>query len=202
MFSGIVQQTSRVTNVEHVPGLARITLDLAGLTSNLKQGASVSVGGVCLTVAAIKDSHITFEMIGETLDKTTLGSLKIDDHANIERSIRAEDEIGGHRVSGHITGTAEIIKVDTPSNNHILTIRCPAEWMDFVFPKGFIALDGCSLTVVDVGDDWFTVHLIPETLRLTTFGQKTVGDRVNLELDPMTQTIVATVRRYLDKRSF
>ncbi len=202
MFSGIVQQTSPVMNVEHAPGLTRLTLDLGDLAVGLKQGASVSVSGVCLTVARIHGSQITFDMMGETLEKTTLGSLKVGDHVNIERSIRAEDEIGGHRVSGHITGTGEIVKIDTPSNNRILTIHCPSAWMDFIFQKGFIALDGCSLTVVDVGDDWFTVHLISETLSITTFGQKRVGDHINLEFDPMTQAIVETVRRYLDKKTF
>lgn len=200
MFSGIVQQTSRVTNMEHAPGLMRLTVDLGDLAVGLTEGASVSVSGVCLTVTAMQGSQITFEMMGETLEKTTLDSLNVGERVNIERSIRATDEIGGHRVSGHIIGTAEIVNMDTPPNNRILTIRCPEAWMDFIFLKGFIALDGCSLTVVDVGENWFTVHLIPETLRLTTFDQKTVGDLVNLELDPMTRAIVETVKRYLDRR--
>ena len=197
MFSGIVQAKCPITELAHQEGLLRLVIDLGSLADQLKQGASVSVSGVCLTVADIAGSHITFQVMGETLNKTTLGSLKIWDEVNIERSVKIGDEVGGHVVSGHVTGTAKITKVETPFNNHILTLECPTAWMEFIFAKGFIALDGCSLTIVDVGTNWFTVHLIPETLRLTTFSFKKAGDLVNLEFDPMTQAVVETARRYL-----
>jgi riboflavin synthase len=180
--------------------LITIVVDLGSLAEGLQQGASVSIEGVCLTVSHIDGSRISFDMMGETLAKTTLGALKVGDRVNTERSIRADAEIGGHRVSGHVTGTAAIVNLETPPNNHILTFECEPAWMEYILPKGFIALDGCSLTVVDALPNGFTVHLIPETLRITTFGTKKVGDRVNLELDPTTQAIVETVKRYLSNK--
>lgn len=201
MFSGIVKQTSLVAAVEPRDGLVRLFVDVGAYATALQVGASVSIAGVCLTAAKVENGIVLFEVMQETLNKTTLGSLKEGDRVNTERSIRVGDEIGGHRVSGHITGMAEITQIDTPPNNRILTFHCDPSWMDCILPKGFIALDGCSLTVVDVGPDWFTVHLIPETLATTTFGMKSVGDRVNLELDPETQAIVATVKRILTSRA-
>ncbi|MEK7532799.1 MAG: riboflavin synthase, partial [Patescibacteria group bacterium] len=118
------------------------------------------------------------------------------DRVNIERSASLGDEIGGHLLSGHIMGTAEITDIDHSDNNHRVTFRAPREWMKYIFSKGFIALDGCSLTIVEVDKtaSTFTVWLIPETLRVTTFGFKKVGDKVNVEIDSRTQTIVDTVQ--------
>lgn len=197
MFSGIVQKHCPIVQLSRAEGLARITIELGSLAEDVRIGASVSVSGVCLTVVEKTASTATFEVMQETLTKTTLGLLKAGDLVNIERSIRVGDEIGGHRVSGHVTGMATIRAIETPTNNQIVTLECDHVWMDYLLPKGFVALDGCSLTIVDVGPDWFTVHLIPETLRVTTFGIKGVGDKVNLELDPETQAIVTTVKRYL-----
>jgi len=160
MFSGIVQQTSPVIAVDKKEGLTRIVIDLGDLANGIRQGASVSVSGVCLTVTHIDGASIASDMMEETLTKTTLGSLNVGDTANIERSIRADAEIGGHRVSGHVTGTATIMHLETPPNNHILTFECDPAWMEYILPKGFIALDGCSLTIVDVFPNRFTVHLI------------------------------------------
>lgn len=201
MYSGIVQGKCPVVDLKREEGLIHLTLDLGSLVENIKRGASVSISGVCLTVAEIAGSRITFDVMGETLAKTMIGMLQIGDEVNIERSAQVGDELGGHIVSGHVSGTAKIIRLEQPMNNHIVTFECAKEWMDFILPKGFIALDGCSLTIVDVGPNWFTVHLIPETLRLTTFGQKKEGDFVNLELDPMTQVVVETTKRYLAERA-
>ena len=197
MFSGIVQGMRVVQAIEQKDGLLRFTIDLEDLAEGLRLGASVSLAGVCQTAVASDAGLATFEAMQETLTKTTIGTLGVGDQLNIERSARVGDEIGGHRVSGHVTGMATIRSIERPTNNCILTFGCDPAWMEYLLPKGFVALDGCSLTIVDVGPDWFTVHLIPETLRITTFGQKKVGDRVNLELDPETQAIVATVKRYL-----
>jgi riboflavin synthase len=200
MFSGIVQGMRPLVALETTDGLSRLTLDLQDLSADLAIGASVSISGVCLTAAQIDGARVRFDVMGETLAKTTIGSLTVDNEVNVERSVRIGQEIGGHRVSGHVTGTAKITHVETPPNNRIVTISCNPAWMDYILPKGFIALDGCSLTVVDTGPDWFTVHLIPETLRVTTFGQKTVGNMVNVELDPETQAIVETVKKYLAQK--
>ena len=200
MFSGIVQRQCSVKKMTLSEGLLRFTVELNELAQDVRIGASVAVSGVCLTVVEKTTKEVTFDVIQETLTKTTLGMIHEGDQVNIERSVRVGDEIGGHRVSGHVTGMATIRSIETPTNNWIVTLGCDPVWIDYLLPKGFVALDGCSLTIVEVGSDWFTVHLIPETLRVTTFGQKKVGDKVNLELDPETQAIVATVKRYLSNK--
>lgn len=201
MFSGIVQKVGKIIDITKQEGLSRFVIQLDKLTEDLHVGASVSVSGVCLTVVEKTPAMAMFEAMSETLRKTTIGTLEEGDVVNIERSIRVGDEIGGHRVSGHVVGTAVIKSIDTPQNNHIVTIGCDSAWMDYILPKGFVAVDGCSLTVVDTGPDWFTIHLIPETLRVTTFGIKGVGDTVNIEIDPETQAIVTAVKRYLSTHS-
>lgn len=204
MFTGIVQACVRVVDMDIHPGLYHIMIELPGtLGHDLKKGNSVALDGTCLTVAAIDGDRATFEVMGETLARTTLGRLAPGHSVNVERALRSGEEVGGHAVSGHVDGTAEIIAVDKPANNHIITVRCDKSWMKYIFPKGFIALDGCSLTVAGVNrsEGTFTVHLIPETLRITTFGFRTSGDHVNLEIDRQTQAIVDTVERVLEHRS-
>lgn len=205
MFTGIVQACVLVMSFKRDGGHATLVLEFPeDRVRGLQRGASVAVDGCCLTVTAIDNTSVSFELMGETLAKTTLGAGKEGDRVNIERSATLGDEIGGHLLSGHITGTAEIIAIDHPENNHVVTFRVPEEWMKYIFPKGFIALDGASLTIVDVdrGQNTFTVWLIPETLRITTFGFKKVGDRVNVEIDSRTQTIVDTVQVLMNSGSF
>lgn len=197
MFSGIVQARRPVIQVLR-DGVLRIEIDLGDVATGINRGASISVAGVCLTAVDFDGGRVRFDVMGETLEKTTLGSLRIGDHVNIERSARVGDEIGGHRVSGHVMGKARIVNVEKTEGNCAMTFVCNPEWMQYILPKGFIALDGCSLTVVDVGSDSFSVHFIPETLLITTFGIKKEGDEVNLEIDPETQAIVETVNRYLE----
>lgn len=203
MFTGIVQDCVKVSRTEKKRGLTTFSLEFPkNLLKNLKKGASVSVDGVCLTVVKIQKNKISFDAMLETLNKTTLARLKIGDRVNIERSIRVGDEIGGHPVSGHVHGTAQIVKIENPENNHIATFECGKEWMKYIIPKGFIALDGASLTVVDVDKNWgiFTIWFIPETLKLTTFGFKKEGDLVNMEIDQQTKTIVDTIEFVLKER--
>lgn len=200
MFSGIVQKKCSIISIEDASHLRRFIIDLEDLAHDLRIGASVSVSGVCLTVIAVENTRVSFEVIQETLSKTTLGGLKKGDRVNIERSIKVGDEIGGHVLSGHIMGTGMISTIETSLNTYIVTITCQtAEWMEYILSKGFIAIDGCSLTVVDIGRDWFTIHLIPETLRVTTFSEKKIGDKVNIEIDAQTQVIVETIKRYIQK---
>lgn len=158
-------------------------------------GASVAVDGVCLTVVAIEQRCVAFDVIEETLRRTTLGSLRPGDEVNIERSLKFGDEVGGHLLSGHVMGTARIEEVRQGNCQQEVWFGCPPEWMEAILPKGYIAIDGASLTVVDVEVGRFSVHLIPETLRVTTLGNKGVGDLVNIEFDLQTQAIVATVKR-------
>ncbi len=197
MFTGIVQGAFPIRGVVDRPGLRTLAIDLPPeLRAGLEIGASVAISGVCLTVAGLEGDAASFDAIDETQRRTTLGRLRPGDRVNVERSARAGVEIGGHELSGHVDGTAEIVAVDRPPGNHVVTFRAPRELARYVFTKGFIALDGCSLTVVDVDREagTFTVHFIPETLRVTTFEAKRVGDRVNLEIERRTQVIVDTVR--------
>jgi riboflavin synthase len=189
-----------VVRVESKPGLKTYAVEIPqALVAGLELGASVSIDGVCQTVVRIDGAGVTFDAMEETLRRTTIGSIAEGRQVNVERSARSGDEIGGHALAGHVSGTAEIIDVRANENNRAVTFRVPAAWMSYIFPQGFIALDGASLTVVDVdqAQATFRVSFIPETLKRTTFGFKGIGDQVNVEIDSRTQIIVDTVERVL-----
>ena len=194
MFTGIVQGTGCIQSVS---GDSVVTIDVQiPSTEGLEIGASVSIDGVCLTATSVSDT-VTFDVIPETLDRTTLGSLSSGSNVNVERALKFGDELGGHLLSGHIMGTAEIVGVE----NQDYTIQCPAEMAEYIQEKGYIAVDGISLTVGKTsGEGGFDVHIIPETLRLTTLGSKGVGDQVNIEIDAMTQEVVETTKRLMESR--
>lgn len=168
--------------------------DMAG---GLQTGASVAHNGCCLTVTETDGRTARFDLMAETLDKTNLGRLKAGDLVNLERAARFGDEIGGHLMSGHITATTEILRIEHTEHNTTMHFALPAALKPYILPKGFVGLDGCSLTIGNVGEDSFCVHLIPETLRRTLFGTRQAGDTVNLEIDPQTQAVVDTVGRIL-----
>ncbi len=200
MFTGIIQGMGTVRTIADKKGLRSFVVAApSGFTRGLKLGASVSVSGACLTVTRVRGNAVSFDAMQETLQKTTLGTLTVGDRVNLERSATLGDEIGGHLVSGHVSGTGKIVSIKRPPNNCIVRVRVDRALMPYIFSKGFIAIDGASLTIVDVFADGFTVHLIPETLARTTFAARTVGDRVNIEIDARTQAIVETMRR-LKKR--
>lgn len=200
MYTGIVQGNFNVVSVLKKPGLHTIVVALdPERTRDLQIGASVAVDGVCLTVTAQHGDKVSFDVMQQTLQQTTLGDLLPGVPVNIERSARYGDEIGGHGISGHIDAAVEIVAVVMTENNCELSFKLPPSIQPYVFQRGFIGLNGCSLTVAEMDRDAgvFKVCLIPETLRVTTFSDKQVGDRVNLELDRQTQAIVDTVRNYL-----
>ena len=202
MYTGIVQASCQLQQVECKEGLHTLTVILPEvLLDALVIGASVGMDGVCLTASGIEGALVSFDVMQQTLDLTTLGDLRKGDVINIERSAKQGAEIGGHILSGHIDGTAEIISIKTPENNHVITYRVDPSFMPYIFGKGFIGLNGCSLTVasIDKAASTFTVCLIPETLRITTHGQKKVGGRVNVEIDRQTQVIVDTVKAFLSE---
>lgn len=204
MYTGIVQAACPVTHIERKPGLHSLTIALpAELLTDLSIGASVGVDGVCLTVTAFDEHSARFDVMQETLSLTTLGELAEGELVNIERSARQGVEIGGHLVSGHVDGTVDIVAIEEPDNNRFVSYRVPADNMKYILHKGFIALNGCSLTVAAVDKEacTFKVCFIPETLRATTHGNKQLGDRVNFELDRQTQAIVDTVERVLRNNS-
>ncbi|MBK8452016.1 MAG: riboflavin synthase subunit alpha [Thiofilum sp.] len=199
MYTGIVQAVAEVVAVERKEGLTSLAIQLTPqLRQDLKQGASVAVDGVCLSVVQQAEEYVAFDAMLETLNKTTLGSLEVGSTVNIERSACQGDEVGGHILSGHVEGKAQIIAIEHAEHNHIVTFQYPAEWQEYIVHKGFIAVNGCSLTVVKEQEgNTFQVYFIPETLRATTFASKHVGDWVNIEIDTQTKLIVNTVKRYL-----
>lgn len=199
MFTGIVQGIAQLVAVEEKHQFRRHTLVLpAELLQGLVTGASVAHNGCCLTVTAIDGVKVVFDLMWETLRITNLGTLQVGDWVNIERAAKFGDEIGGHMMSGHIMATAEIVKVICSENNRQLWFKVSdTSLMKYILPKGFIGVDGISLTLGEVTSSRFTVHLIPETLQRTTLGQKKPGERVNIEIDTQTQAVVTTVERLL-----
>ena len=201
MYSGITRGLFPVVEVSREPGLLRYAVDLgAELSAGLSLGASVAIDGVCQTVVALEGSRVRFDAIQETLDLTTLDTLTVGRQVSVERSLRVGDELGGHEVAGHVIGRGEITELAREGHDVSVRVRVPEAWMPYILPKGFIAVDGSSLTVGRTFTDGFTLHLIPETLRLTNFGTRQVGDLVNIELDPRTVAIVNTVERVLAAR--
>lgn len=202
MFTGIVQSTATVTRAIRAPGLLDLTLQLPmTMTNQLTLGASVAVDGVCLTVTRIEHDEVSFQAIAETLSRTTLENLHKNHRVNVERSARVGDEIGGHLLSGHIDTTATICFINRPEDNWILGLKIDPRWIKYLLPKGYVALSGLSLTLVDVDPTAgiFTVHLIPETLARTTLSEKNTEDKLNVEIDRQTQAIVDTVENYLTR---
>lgn len=200
MFTGIIQALCPVVELVDKPGLKSFIIEFPPyLLDGLQLGASVSLDGVCFTVTKINGARVSFDAMQETLQKSTIGTLKQGDQVNVERSAKMGDEIGGHPMSGHVSTMAEIVAIDESENNKSMTFKVDPVWMRFIFSKGFIGLDGASLTVVDADKvaGTFKAHFIPVTLRLTRFGAKQVGNRVNVEIDPQTQVIVETVERVL-----
>ena len=215
LFTGLVQGKARVEAFETLDGeFARLTLGFpSGTLDGIRIGASVAVNGTCLTVTRVDgvdacvgssaSKTASFDLIVETLRATNLGKLQVGGEVNYERSARVGDEIGGHTVSGHVHCTAAITAVeDTEHNRKVVFKLSDVGLIKYVLPKGFISVDGCSLTVGEVNKATgeFNVWLIPETLRVTVLGNKSVGDDVNLEIESQTQVIVDTIERYMAER--
>ncbi|MEX0321145.1 MAG: riboflavin synthase subunit alpha [Puniceicoccaceae bacterium] len=197
MYTGIVSGTFPVREIIKKEGLWTFSIELdEPHLEDLKIGASVGIEGVCMTVVRIEGNLVFFDASTETLTRTTLGRLSEGDLVNIERSAKAGAEVGGHPISGHIDDMAEIVDIEVPENNWVIKVKLPQEYLKYVFNKGFIALNGCSLTVSELDKEagTFKVYLIPETLRLTTFDTSKAGDPVNFEIDRQTQIIVDTIR--------
>ena len=200
MFTGIVQGLGTVVAIERLVGLSRFSIELPmGTDKDLAIGASVALNGVCMTVTQFDGNLVSFDAMEQTLALTSLGGLNEGDRINVERSAKQGDEVGGHIISGHVDGVAEIVAVDVSENNQRVTYRLPEQAMIYLFDKGFISLDGCSLTIasIDKSQQTLTVGFIPETLRVTTHGFRQPGDQVNFEVDRQTQAIVDTVKNLL-----
>ena len=203
MFTGIVQGTGEVVAVSPDGRRVRLVVALPQRAGGpIEVGASVALAGVCLTFVSGSAERACFDVIDETLRLTTLGALRPGDPVNVERAARVGDEIGGHLLSGHISGGATVLSRAATATSLSLTLQLDPPLRPYVLPKGYVGLDGCSLTVGDAvdPDGRFAVHLIPETLRVTTLGALRAGDRVNVEVDAMTQAVVDTVERVMARR--
>jgi len=199
MFTGIVQSQCPVVSIEDGVGTRRIVTDMGEHAQGLQRGASVAHNGVCLTATDFDGPRVAFDIIDETLQVTNLGEVEVGDLVNIERSLSFGDEVGGHIVSGHVSLTAVVDEIQAEGTNRTMWFSIDEAAMPFLLHKGWVALDGASLTIsrVERSANRFAVSLIPETLALTTLGKVEVGDRVNVEFDAQTQTIVTTVRQML-----
>lgn len=202
MFTGIVQGTATIVAVDEKANFRTHIVELpVAMLPGLEEGASVAHNGCCLTVTHIDGPRVSFDLMKETLRITNLGDIGVGDRVNVERAAKFNDEIGGHLMSGHIMTTAEVVKIITSENNRQIWFKIQdPTLMKYILHKGYIGIDGISLTVGEVTASRFCVHLIPETLQRTTLGTRKLGQRVNIEIDPQTQAIVDTVERVLASR--
>ncbi len=207
MYTGIVQANLPIDTVTRKPGLLTFALTLPlTLSDAVTEGGSIAVNGCCFTVTHMQSVEtglrVTFDAIQETLDLTNIRLLEAGTLVNIERSARQNVEIGGHVISGHIVGTAEVLEITVSENNSRMTFKADPTWLRFIFDKGFLAVNGASLTVaaIDRDAETFSINLIPETLARTNFALLTPGSLVNIEVESQTQVIVETVERILAER--
>lgn len=192
MFSGLISYSGTVQHVQLLPGggvRLRMRCENAS-EEEVELKDSIAVNGVCLTATNVDHNVIDFDVVPETLARSTLGSLREGDTANVEYALRLGDRMGGHFVYGHVDAAAEVLARTPEGQGERMRIALPASLQRYVCEKAFIAVDGVSVTVAAAGDGWFELALIPETLRRTTLGQRHAGDRVNLEVDPIARYAV------------
>ncbi|MET0163025.1 MAG: riboflavin synthase [Microbacteriaceae bacterium] len=196
MFTGIIEERGEVVRWEASGDAARLTVRGPIAVSDAAHGDSIAVNGVCLTVIDQGDDWFTADVMAESIQRSTIGAVRAGQRVNLERAARVGDRLGGHNVQGHVDGTAELLSIEPGDAWRVLRFSLPAEHAHLVAQKGSITLDGVSLTVSGVGDDWLEVSLIPETLIATSLGDLAVGDRVNLESDVLARQVerLVTVR--------
>ncbi|MEK6766502.1 MAG: riboflavin synthase [Planctomycetota bacterium] len=183
MFTGIIEHLGKVKQVKLQASSAIIVVDVGPLSDDVNPGDSIAINGACLTVTQIKDSEVYFDVSTETLSKTTIGRLKTSDNVNIERSLKMGDKLGGHFVTGHVDGVGVINKVESEPGQCTVWFSVSEELTNMMIKKGSVAVDGISLTIVEIRDGLFSVALIPYTLGATTLGFKKAGQKVNIETD-------------------
>ncbi|HEY2588444.1 MAG TPA: riboflavin synthase [Tepidisphaeraceae bacterium] len=194
MFTGIIEKTARVIGVATGPAFLRLTI--VNSWTDVQDGESIAINGVCLTVAEQGPGEIMFDVVKETLARTNLGMLSEGDAVHVERSLRVGDRLSGHFVQGHIDGPATLVDQGCDAKDEWrLTLECPQELAKYLVPKGSVALDGVSLTIAAVHGNRFEVALIPTTLQITALGRREVGWPFNLEADVLTKTVVAVLER-------
>ena len=189
MFTGIIEELGTVTGVQELTDSIRLKVSGKLVRSDLAQGESVSVSGVCLTAAEVTDDGFVADVMLETLNRTSLRGIAEGDRVNLERAMSGAGRFGGHVVQGHVDGVAEIISREPSANWEVVKVKIPTELAKYVVHKGSITFDGVSLTVNDITNDVVSLSLIPETLRLTTLGVKTTGEKLNVEADILAKHI-------------
>jgi riboflavin synthase len=189
MFTGIIEELGSVKAIEILPDAIRLTIEGPLVVSDVNRGDSISVSGACLTAVVHDGTSFTADVMQETLKLTSLDGIKVGDPVNLERAMTAATRFGGHVVLGHVDGVGEVISREPSDNWEWVRISVPKELMKYVVLKGSITLDGISLTVNEMGDDWVGLSLIPETLAVTTLGSKQPGAKVNVEVDVMAKHI-------------
>lgn len=188
MFTGLIEATGTVISKQLLPAGGALLVIQAPFTEPV--GASVALNGVCLTVQRHRDLHMEFEMVPETLRRTNLGDLQQGDCVNLERPLMPHSRLGGHFVQGHVDTTAEIVAIRPEGNGRVFRFRLhERDYMRYIVPKGSIAIDGISLTVVDVETESFTVWVIPHTWEVTNLRKRQVGERVNVETDILARYV-------------
>ena len=201
MFTGIVSGKGNLKKIVKCEDYISLIIQAPkGFAKNLSKGASVSVNGVCLTVKKGRTDLLEFDVIEETLKKTNLKNISKSSKLNLERSMTANTEIGGHLVSGHIHGTGRVLKVINRKETKDLLIKIPSQLREYFFYKGYVALNGCSLTIGKVLKSSFYIHLIPETVSITNFKEIKKGDLINIEVEQTTINTVETVKRVMLER--
>ena len=198
MFTGIVQGTGTIISIDKKSTSSTLSIDLGELSSHLSLGSSVSIDGVCMTVTNQKDTIVFFDAIQETLSRTTLGQAVEGDMVNLERALKMGDELGGHLLSGHIMCKSSVVSRKNNGEGVDLEISINDELKPYIMEKGYIAIDGISLTIGKVNQNTFNLHLIPETLERTTINSKIEGSLVNIEIDSITQAVVSTVASIME----
>ena len=195
MFTGIVEELGTVAAIEEQGDALRLSISAATVLEDTRLGDSIAVNGCCLTVTDLADGTWTADVMAETLDKTSLAGARPGDRVNLERAVTPQTRLGGHIVQGHVDGVGTVLR-RTPSEHwEVVEVSLPPHLAPYLVDKGSITVDGVSLTVVEAGDDSFTVSLIPETLARTTLGHRAVGDRVNLEADIIAKHVEKLLQR-------
>ena len=194
MFTGLVEELGRIRAMTRGAHSIRLTIAAEKVLQDVKLGDSIAVDGACLTVVEFSAASFTVDVMPETFDRTTLSLKKSGDPVNLERTLRVGDRLGGHIVSGHVDAVATLVSVTPRDNANILRIQLPRQLAPFLIPQGSVAVDGVSLTVVDCGEDWFEVSLIPHTWDVTILSGKRAGDKVNVETDVLGKYIFRMVQ--------
>lgn len=187
MFTGLVQETGTVNELKEAGEGLRMLLDAEEFLEDAQKGGSISISGACLTVEAFREEGVEFFLAEETLEKTWFSDLSRGDKLNLEKALKPEERMGGHMVQGHVETYVQVLDIQELEEGWNMRFRMPEDLEDYIVKKGFIAVEGISLTVVDTSDESFSVTIIPETWRKTNLSEKTEGDEVNIETDIMAR---------------